>query len=222
MPLKRLQDILGRRSDHLYNGMLARLWENRTVSNHPRNASTATLVACAFTVAFVTPALRADDESSAQLAKSKTKAPAETENETIAAWRTDLAAFESYLKRLAPAARMPTEEDFKERDAQERDWKVITDGGGVIDFKPGEDTVQFRVNEALKGKTVRWEFELGRDAGYGEQVGLTPPGVPEAVTEGKDIPILTTILFKRHQAKLPPRNSEKDNVPHGQGNHVPR
>lgn len=154
------------------------------MSNHLKRTSTAPLVTYAFVLgmAFVTPALHADDEHSAQPARSEAKAPADNENTD--AWRTDLAAFESYLKSLATAARMPTEEDFAKRDPQDRDWKVITDrDGGVLDFKPGEDTVQFRVNEAVKGKTVRWEFELGWDASYGEQVGLAPSGVPKAVRQ---------------------------------------
>ena len=39
----------------------------------------------------------------------------------------------------------------------------VTDGaGGYVDLKPADDTVQFRVNEALKGKPVSWEFEVGQ------------------------------------------------------------
>ena len=51
----------------------------------------------------------------------------------------------------------------RENDA-DVDLALITDGaGGYVDLKPAKDTLQFRVNESLKGQTVKWEFELAAD-----------------------------------------------------------
>ena len=127
------------------------------------------------------------------------------------AWQTDLSALDAYLKQLTEEARTPTEQEFKARFKNTpRDLTVITDGGGgVVDFNPGVDTVQFRVNEALKGRSVRWEFELGTDvAPYGQ------PGIlskhfantfekAEAANQWDKVPFLSAILITRHQANLP-------------------
>jgi hypothetical protein len=121
-------------------------------------------------------------------------------------WKHDLRAFDNHLKTLVGAARIPTEEEFSERfkNGPGGELTSITDGaGGVIDFRPAKDTVQHRVNEALKGKAVRWEIELGADAGNQGQLVLMPKWIIEAGTEGKVIPFVNAIMFQRHQSKLP-------------------
>jgi formylglycine-generating enzyme required for sulfatase activity len=75
----------------------------------------------------------------------------------------------------------------------------------VVDFRPAKDTVQYCVNEGLKGKVVRWEIELGVDAVIPGQATLmlVPKWVVEADTEGKVVPFVNAIIFNGHQAKLP-------------------
>jgi hypothetical protein len=87
-------------------------------------------------------------------------------------WRTDIVAFEKYLRELAAEGRVPDKPASAKRvtlipGGRELNSEVfpVTDGaGGFIDTRPAKDTVQFRVNEALKGKRISWEFELERDA----------------------------------------------------------
>ena len=125
-----------------------------------------------------------------------------SEREFQAAWRTDLVAFESHLKKLTAAGRTPTKEEFSAKPDEE--VNCITDGaGGLIDLTPGKDTMQFRVNEALKGKTIRWEFELGRISAMGGGVMVIPKSLLPAHAERKEIPFLNTIQFKKHAANLP-------------------
>lgn len=150
--------------------------------HHQRNNPIATLVFCVCAVAAtsISPILRAQDEGTVLLAKSE-KGPTKTENQSIAAWTTDLVAFNKHLETLAAMARTPSKQEFEARfkKARKGELKVITDGaGGVVDLKPAEDTVQFRVNEAVKGKTVSWEFELEGDASYYSQVSLGPRVCP--------------------------------------------
>jgi hypothetical protein len=132
--------------------------------------------------------------------------PAYAEETKEATWKHDLKAFDKHLKTLVAAARTPTEEEFSKRFGKgpDREVTTITDGaGGIIDFRPAKDTVQYRVNEALKGKVIRWEIKFGKDASDHSQVSLMPQWVLETGTEGKVIPFVNAIFFKRHQAKLP-------------------
>jgi serine/threonine protein kinase len=77
-------------------------------------------------------------------------------------WDADLGAFDAHLAKLVRGARVPTIEDLTGRPMTE--VMPITDGaGGLVDLRPAPDTVQHRVNEALKGKKVRWAFELAAD-----------------------------------------------------------
>ncbi|MFN3192816.1 MAG: protein kinase domain-containing protein [Aureliella sp.] len=87
-------------------------------------------------------------------------------------WRTDVIAFNRLLGELAEAGKLPDASTLAKRVSivpgnADVDSEVIpvTDGaGGFIDLNPAEDTIQFRVNQALKDQRVEWEFVLSRDA----------------------------------------------------------
>jgi hypothetical protein len=91
----------------------------------------------------------------------------------------------------------------------------VTDGaGGYVDLKPAKDTVQFRVNEALKGQTVTWEFELVHDAreSYGGVIRLIPKSLkPQSDAEDK-----TQDTIKSKEKAIPFLNALLVKVPRGQ------
>ncbi|MDX1930041.1 MAG: protein kinase [Pirellulaceae bacterium] len=87
-------------------------------------------------------------------------------------WRSNIVAFDTYLGELVGKARVPDKSSLEKRvtsvpGSEETNSEVlpITDGaGGFVDLAPAEDSVQFQVNEALKGQKVKWEFKLAHDA----------------------------------------------------------
>jgi biopolymer transport protein ExbD len=82
------------------------------------------------------------------------------------AWTTDIVAFDRHLAALTAEGQAPTIEEFERRGRAGigTEWMVITDGaGGMVDLRPDADSVQHRVNEALKGKKVRWRVTLAAD-----------------------------------------------------------
>ena len=87
-------------------------------------------------------------------------------------WRSDIAAFETYLRELTGKARVPDKQSLDKRvtmipgseNIESEVWPVTDGAGGYVDMFPAEDTVQYQVNQAIKGQTVKWEFELTRDA----------------------------------------------------------
>lgn len=117
-------------------------------------------------------------------------------------WRTDVVAFDNYLGKLAAAGKVPDKAALAKRvtlipggGTLESEVFPVTDGaGGFIDMKPAEDTVQFRVNEALKGQKVTWEFELARDAteSYTGVVSLTP----KLADDEDAVPFLSSLFVK--------------------------
>lgn len=86
-------------------------------------------------------------------------------------WATNIRAFDKYLSEIAAMGRVPDKLALAERvtltpggeDLDSEVFPVTNDSGGFIDMRPAEDTVQFRANEALQGRKVSWEFELGMD-----------------------------------------------------------
>jgi len=77
-------------------------------------------------------------------------------------WDIDPVAFDVHLAQLTTKSRVPKIEDLVGRPMAE--VMPITDGaGGFVDLKPAPDTVQHRVNEALKGKKVKWTVVLATD-----------------------------------------------------------
>ncbi len=87
-------------------------------------------------------------------------------------WQSDIVAFNIYLAELVAKARVPDKPSLEKRvtiipGGEETFSEVlpITDGaGGYVDLAPAEDTVQFQVNQAMKGQVIKWEFELAFDA----------------------------------------------------------
>jgi len=80
---------------------------------------------------------------------------------------------------------------------------VITDGaGGMVDLKPEADTVQYRVNESLKGQAVTWEFALAQDElSMLGTIALTPDlgfDTSESFSEAEpgEVPHLHMIMLK--------------------------
>ncbi len=116
-------------------------------------------------------------------------------------WRSDIAAFDTYLGELAGKARVPDRASLAQRvtivpGSEETNSEVIpvTDGaGGYIDMAPAEDTVQFQVNKALKGQAVKWEFELASDASksFNGVVRL----IPKSVHEENAKPFLAALII---------------------------
>lgn len=96
----------------------------------------------------------------------------EKEKRSSEGWQSDIVAFDTYLGELTDKARIPDKPSLEKRVAilpgsEETNSEVlpVTDGaGGFVDLAPAEDTVQFQVNNALKGQKVKWEFELALDA----------------------------------------------------------
>lgn len=127
-------------------------------------------------------------------------------------WQRDIAAFDAHLGKLVAGARTPSSDEFSER-VREVGWDesgltTITDGaGGYVDHRPPVGTVQFEVNEALKGRQVRWEFVVGDEPSQADQFALAPTwdGRPDVEAEGdpKEFPYLGLILFAGHVAGLP-------------------
>ncbi len=77
-------------------------------------------------------------------------------------WDVDPVAFDVHLAQLTAKARVPKIEDLVGRPIAE--VMPTTDGaGGFVELKPAPDTVQYRVNEALKGKKVKWTVVLVAD-----------------------------------------------------------
>jgi serine/threonine protein kinase len=95
----------------------------------------------------------------------------EKEKRSSEGWQSDIVAFDTYLGELAGKSRVPDKPSLEERvtlvpGGGEMNSEVmpVTDGaGGYVDMAPAEDTVQFQVNNALKGQKVKWEFELALD-----------------------------------------------------------
>ncbi len=87
-------------------------------------------------------------------------------------WQSDIVAFNIYLAELVAKAKVPDKPSLEKRvtiipGGEETFSEVlpITDGaGGYVDLAPAEDTVQFQVNQAMKGQVIKWEFELAFDA----------------------------------------------------------
>jgi hypothetical protein len=116
-------------------------------------------------------------------------------------WRSDIVAFDIYLGELVGKARVPDEASLQKRvtivpgDEQLNSQVVpVTDGaGGYVDLSPDEDTVQFQVNNALKGQHVKWEFELA------QSVTMSSNGVvrliPQSVRNANAKPFLTTLFM---------------------------
>ncbi len=96
----------------------------------------------------------------------------EKEERSSEGWQSDIAAFDTYLAELVGKAKVPDKPSLERRvtivpGSEETNSEVlpVTDGaGGFVDSAPAEDTVQFQVNNALKGRKVKWEFELALDA----------------------------------------------------------
>lgn len=112
-----------------------------------------------------------------------------------------MAAFDTYLGELAGKARVPDKASLARQvtiipGGEKTNSEVIpvTDGaGGYIDMAPAEDTVQFQVNNALKGQAVKWEFELASDASksFNGVVWLTP----KSVSEENEKPYLAALII---------------------------
>jgi serine/threonine protein kinase len=111
----------------------------------------------------------AQTSSEETVAKEEQPAKAKPSSE---GWRLDIVAFDTYLSELVGNARVPDKPSLEKRvtivpGSGETNSEVlpVTDGaGGYIDMAPGEDTVQFQVNKAIKGQKVKWEFLLAHDA----------------------------------------------------------
>ena len=96
----------------------------------------------------------------------------EKEKRSSEGWQSDIVAFDTYLGEFVGKARVPDRPSLEKRvtivlGSEETNSEVlpITDGaGGFVDLAPAEDSVQFQVNKALKGKKVKWEFGLALDA----------------------------------------------------------
>ena len=80
----------------------------------------------------------------------------------LAPWQTDVDAFNKELAKHTAQARTPELAVLEKRFEEDAESvTTITDGyGGIVDFKPSEDSLQYRVNEAFKGKRVDWTFEV--------------------------------------------------------------
>ncbi|XZE55975.1 protein kinase domain-containing protein [Planctomycetaceae bacterium SH139] len=95
----------------------------------------------------------------------------EKEKRSSEGWQSDIVAFDTYLAELVGKAKVPDKPSLEKRvtvipGSEELNSEVlpVTDGaGGFVDLSPAEDTVQFQVNNALKGQKVKWEFELALD-----------------------------------------------------------
>ncbi len=121
------------------------------------------------------------------------------------AWRTDLVAFDKFLSELVAKGRVPSKQELANRIKISPQGKLansevvpVTKGaGGFIDLKPGQDTVQFRANEALQGEKVTWELKLGRDVLIRNGgIVLTPQSITDqdAKDPKKNAPYLSAIM----------------------------
>ena len=72
-------------------------------------------------------------------------------------------------------------------------------------MKPAKDTVQFRVNQALKGQIVKWDSELAADAApnYLGLMMLHPKfaSKPDAKEKETAVPFLNAIIVKAPKAE---------------------
>ncbi|XZE17576.1 protein kinase domain-containing protein [Pirellulaceae bacterium SH449] len=120
-------------------------------------------------------------------------------------WRTDIAAFDTYLGELASKARVPDRISLESRvtiipGEEETNSEVVpvTDGaGGYVDMAPAEDTVQFRVNKALKGQKVKWEFELASDTA--KSFNGVARLMPKSVGKKNAAPFLAAIMIENSE-----------------------
>jgi hypothetical protein len=192
--------------------------ENSVMSIDVSKPSVTILIAFACTVAVapVAQPLRAQANQSGKRQSAQhdnNKENATDQPQANEAWKIDVVAFDKYLGELAANARVPTKEDLVKRiTARPGDGGLntevmpITDGaGGLVDLKPAKGTVQFRVNEALKGKKVKWDFELAADAA-GNYLGimiLQPKlgDAPDANKEPKTVPYLKSIIVKANNVE---------------------
>ncbi len=106
-------------------------------------------------------------------------APGTSEHAAAAVdWRADLGAFDQRLAVLSGGGRVPGEAELVARVTRSLSTEVvpITDGaGGLVDTRPEPDTVQYVVNEALRGEAVRWTVRLKSDPiGLGTTTVLEP------------------------------------------------
>jgi serine/threonine protein kinase len=136
--------------------------------------------------------------SSEQIAKEDS---AEERKRTSEGWQSDIVAFDTYLGELASKAVVPDKPSLEKRvtlipGSEETNSEVlpVTDGaGGYVDLQPAEDTVQFQVNRALKGQTVKWEFELVHNA-VNSVNGVTQL-IPKSVSQANVNPFLATLVI---------------------------
>ena len=116
-------------------------------------------------------------------------------------WWSDISAFNSYLGELVGEARIPDRPSLEKRvtivpGSEETKSEVlpVTDGaGGFIDLAPAIDTVQFQVNQALKGQAVKWEFELASDVAQSFNGAIQ--FIPKSASVKKDKPLLATLFI---------------------------
>ena len=117
-------------------------------------------------------------------------------------WHSDIAALDTYLGELVDQARIPDKPSLEKRVTivsgnEQANSEVIpvTDGaGGYVDTAPAEDTVQFKVNQALNGQTVKWEFELAEAATM--SFGGTARLIPKAAVKENETAFLAAIIIK--------------------------
>lgn len=80
-------------------------------------------------------------------------------------WTGDLATFQSDLRRVAEASKIPDQKGLLKRLEGERpDVELLTAGcDGLVDFNAAAGTVQQVVSQGYKGSWVDWEFEVADD-----------------------------------------------------------
>ncbi len=116
-------------------------------------------------------------------------------------WRSDILAFDSYLSELVGKASVPDRSSLEKRvssisggDEASSEVLPITDGaGGFVDLAPAEETVQFQVNNALKGQSVKWEFELAYDTA--SSFSGVARVIPKSATQDNASPFLAALIF---------------------------
>jgi hypothetical protein len=163
------------------------------MTDHQSKKSILPIMALAFTFTATCclPPLRADDDSSATPRASKEKVPPEP----TAVWRTDVIAFDKYLGEIVAGSRVPETQVLRritlEGEGVALDTEVVPLGSaagkeGLVDLKPAKDTVQFRVNEALKGQRVKWEVKI--------EGGVVVPG--SHMTIASKYPLLQSLILE--------------------------
>lgn len=146
---------------------------------------------------------------------SKKPKPVAVESPANVDWRLNIDAFDRYLGKLLSESRVPDREALMNRitavpggGGLDTEVMPITDGaGGFVDLQPAKGTVQFRVNEALKGKKVKWEFELASDASPNDLglMTLQPKLADSSRQDEQSAVFLNTIIVKTATAQ--PRNA---------------